>query len=222
MNSKSLGRIVRVVAVATLAISVGFIAHAQSQTSQHPATVVSIPHHLGGAINDYTPLNDSATPTGPYEMRGHWSLDLKDGFSKADFSLFMNMELSDYWLIHSNTDPVKPDTRNPHTHHIILNDATVTFSPTTCPADSPATTARFAIKGTAKFITGNGSPGPFEKNGPSTLTVCVTGGTDVTYSNITMTITGPATSHFGTQAIHGVVRFTHKNDNDRDYDHHER
>ena len=52
---------------------------------------------------------------------------------------------------------------------------------------------------------------PFETNPPSsTLQVCVTGGLDVpfsvTNSNITLVFAGPATSHFGTQAIHGVVR----------------
>ena len=43
----------------------------------------STPEHFKGTISDYTPLNSAVSPTGPYEMRGHWSLDLKrDG--KAD------------------------------------------------------------------------------------------------------------------------------------------
>jgi hypothetical protein len=170
----------------------------------------STPEHFKGTLSDYTPLNSTAKPTGPYEMRGHWSLDLKrDG--KADFSAFMTMELSDYWLWFSNSDPSDPNVRTAHTHHIVMTDAKVVHEPTTgCPADAPATTPRFMLTGPANFITGNGSPGPFEKLGPTTLVVCVTGGSDVTYSNITLVMTGPATGHFGTQPIHGVVRFTHK------------
>jgi hypothetical protein len=73
--------------------------------------------------------------------------------------------------------------------------------------DAPTTTARFAVNGMADFITGNGNSAPFEKSGPTTLQVCVTGGSDVAYSNVTVVMTGPATGHFGTQPIHGVVRF---------------
>jgi hypothetical protein len=44
----------------------------------------------------------------------------------------------------------------------------------------------------------------------STLQVCVTGGDEVPYSvtnsNITLVFGGPAATHFGPQAIHGVVR----------------
>jgi hypothetical protein len=172
----------------------------------------STPEHFKGTLSDFTPLNSTANPTGPYEMRGHWSLDLKrDG--KADFSAFMTMELSDYWLWFSNSNPSDPTVRGAHTHHIVMTDAKVVKEPATgCPADAPPTTPRFMVSGPASFITGNGSPGPFEKNGPTTLVVCVTGGSDVTYSNITLVMTGPATGHFGTQPIHGVVRFTHKDD----------
>ena len=50
---------------------------------------------------------------------------------------------------------------------------------------------------------GNGGPAPF--GNPSPFTVCVLGGGSVKYSNITVTIGTPASNHFGTQAIHGVV-----------------
>jgi hypothetical protein len=172
------------------------------------------PEHFRGILSDYTPLNSGANPTGPYEMRGHWSLDLKRN-GKADFSAFMTMELSDYWLWFSNSDPSNPSIRGAHTHHITLTDATVTHEPTGCPTDSPANTARFMITGTANFITGNGNPGPFEAKGPTSLQVCVTGGSDVTYSNMTMVLTGPATGHFGVQPIHGVVRFLPKDEADK-------
>jgi hypothetical protein len=207
MNGKRLWSIARIFAALTLAVSSGSLAW--------PPT----PEHFRGTISDYTPLNSTANPTGPYEMRGHWSLDLKrDG--KADFTAFMTMELSDYWLWFSNSDPSNPVIRGAHTHHIAMTDATVTYGATGCPADSPATTTRFMVSGPATFITGNGNPGPFEAKGPTTLHVCVTGGSDVTYSNMTMVLTGPATGHFGTQAIHGVVRFLHKDDDDKHDDRH--
>jgi hypothetical protein len=52
-------------------------------------------------------------------------------------------------------------------------------------------------------VTGNGGPAKF--GNPSQLTICVLGGTDVAFSNITLTFGLPASAHFGEQAIHGVV-----------------
>lgn len=47
---------------------------------------------------------------------------------------------------------------------------------------------------------------PFHLNGPSTLWICIAGGDQVSFANLAMTFTdGPATSHFGTFPIHGVV-----------------
>jgi hypothetical protein len=75
----------------------------------------------------------------------------------------------------------------------------------------PATVMGFQLNGTVSLLTGNGSIAPFETNPPSsTLQVCVTGGSEIPYSvpnsNITLVFGGPATTHFGPQAIHGVVR----------------
>ena len=52
---------------------------------------------------------------------------------------------------------------------------------------------------------GNGGPASFEAKGASTMQVCITGGSEVEFSNLTLVYTGPATGHFGPQAIHGVV-----------------
>lgn len=175
------------------------------------------PERLSGILSDYTPLNASANPTGPWEMRGQWSLKIKRD-STADFSAFMDMELSDYWLFHSNSDAGNPTIRSPHTHHITMTNATVTYNPVGCPVEGPANTARLEVSGTANFITGNGNPAPFEAAGPSTLQVCITGGSDVEHANMTLVFTGPATGHFGTQAVHGVVRFTRKEVGHRDSD----
>ena len=69
-------------------------------------------------------------------------------------------------------------------------------------------------------VTGNGNPAPFEAKGPSTLQVCVTGGAEVEFSNVTLAFASmsPASGHFGSQAIHGVVRVPRKPD-ERDRDH---
>jgi hypothetical protein len=101
---------------------------------------------------------------------------------------------------------------NPHTHHIKLTNVRITYDITNCPTyQPPATTTGFQLNGTVSLITGNGSIAPFETDPPSsTLQVCVTGGTATEFSiensNITLVFGGPAITHFGLQAIHGVVR----------------
>jgi hypothetical protein len=64
---------------------------------------------------------------------------------------------------------------------------------------------------TVSLLTGNGSNAPFETSTPSSsLQVCISGGDEIPYSvtnsNITLVFSGPAATHFGSQAIHGVVR----------------
>ncbi|HEX4322363.1 MAG TPA: hypothetical protein VHZ52_15735 [Acidobacteriaceae bacterium] len=170
------------------------------------------PIHFTGLINDYTP---STVKGGPYEMHGQWTMDIyldrrvESGFV-ADFSADMTM--SDYGTTNGLPDATKGG-QSPHTHHIKLTNKTVTTNMDGCPTFSPATLTGFQINGTVSLITGNGSKAPFENpDGPpaSTLQVCITGGDPVQYSvtnsNISLVFGGPATSHFGTQAIHGVVR----------------
>jgi hypothetical protein len=87
-----------------------------------------------------------------------------------------------------------------------MNNATLSYDTSACPANKPASTgAGVMVTGTAT-TSANGSPAPFESMGSSTLQVCIIGGSDIEYSNVTLVYTGPATGHFGTQAIHGVVR----------------
>ncbi len=77
--------------------------------------------------------------------------------------------------------------------------------------DAPVSpiTGGFSLTGPVN-VTLNGGPTPFASMcttaAPCTLTVAVSGGTLVTYSNLTMTFAGAPTGHFGSQAIHGVVR----------------
>jgi hypothetical protein len=142
---------------------------------------------LSGTINAYSP---QTTTTGPYEVRGHWSIVLHPDSNTADFHAALNMELSDGWVITMNSGNFDPGARGAHTHHISMTSHPVTW-----------TTNGFQINGTAT-ITLNGSPAPVS---PSPLQIVVTGGTTVKYSNITLTFGVPGSNHFGTEALPGVV-----------------
>lgn len=175
-----------------MTVVLGVVAIASGALAQDaPAT-------LGGLINDYTP---ETGVSGPWEMRGAWSFALIGHSGKANFSAVLNMTHSDYWIV-LNPSAVDDDTstgRHPHTHHIDLNNVTVT----------QLATGGFEVSGPV-VVSADGSPAPFMSScspaTPCTLTVDVTGGTSVKLSNITLTFGGPPTTHFGTQAIHGVAR----------------
>jgi hypothetical protein len=188
-----------------LVLALGTSAAAQGRSGEH----------FRGIINDFTPAHAKGNPTGPWEIHGVWRLDLNSDDSRADFSAALTMENSDYWLLINHNPPADPDspsTRTPHTHHITMRDAQVTSDPSSvasgCPTASykPPTTTGFMITGYAS-ITGNGGHPPFAPQGqPSPLTVCVTGGTQVEFSNVTLVFGKPASGHFGSQAINGAVR----------------
>jgi hypothetical protein len=165
--------------------------------------------HFTGLINDYSPSSTSVKGS-PWEMHGQWSMDLHPEWGTADF--LADMTMSGFGTTSSGAvDPTHPLV-NPHTHHIRLTNAKITWDMTGCPTYMPpATTTGFQLNGTVSLLTGNGSIAPFETDPPSsTLQVCVTGGNEVQYSlpnsNITLVFGGPATTHFGPQALHGVVR----------------
>jgi hypothetical protein len=149
------------------------------------------PAHFSGLINDYVPATVSG---GPWEVRGKWSLDLQEnrGTATATFSAALTMET--------------PGGSNSHTHHISMRGATVTPGSSGCPSYSPAPpTDGFMISGPAT-VTANGVQAPFAPDGQtSQLTVCVLGGSQVEFANLTLALQAPASGHFGTQAIHGVV-----------------
>lgn len=159
--------------------------------------------HFAGVINDYTPASPNISGS-PYEMHGQWTVDIHDWYF-ADF--YADITMSDYGSTNGALDATKGG-QNAHTHHIRLTHQKVIWDMAGCPTFSPATTMGFQFFGTVSLITGNGGKPPFDQTTPpsSTLTVCVTGGTEVPYSNMTMVFGAPATNHFGTQAIHGVVR----------------
>jgi len=211
MENKTLTWALRLIAVAALALTAS--AQAQAPT----------PDHFSGIINDYTPATGVS---GPWELHGTWSLKLKGESGKADFSAILNMEHDDYWVLANPTTPPatptvdNPGARSPHTHRIIMTDALVSSDTSACPVDSPATTARFVVTGPAD-IAANGTSAPFQTKGGvttlSTLQVCVSGGTEVTFSNVTLMFASksPATTHFGSLPIHGAVRRTHEHDSDK-------
>ena len=167
------------------------------------------PAHFSGLINDYSPLATTVKGS-PWEMHGQWSMDLYPEWETANFSADMTM--SGFGMTTAGAvDPTKPLV-NPHTHHIKLTHVSIIWNITGCPTyATPLVTTGFQLKGTVSLLTGNGSIAPFETDPPSsTLQVCVTGGNytpfSIQNSNITLVFGGPATTHFGPQAIHGVVR----------------
>jgi hypothetical protein len=159
---------------------------------------------FSGSIRDYTPASISG---GPWEIGGQWTLTIQRSAGTADFSADLTMETSDYGITGATqVDPNNPSTRTPHTHHISMTGATVSYDTSVCPANSPATTGTSGVVVTSPATTAaNGSPAPFESKGASTIQICVTGGSEVDFSNMTLVYTGPATTHFGSQPIHGVI-----------------
>jgi hypothetical protein len=207
MKSKTLWWAVRILAVLVLGAGTSALAQA-------PAPV-----HLRGIINDYTAAHDTkGNLTGPWEMHGTWSLELNHRSSTGDFCAALTMEHSDFAISQGIVYADDPVTRSAHTHHITMRNAMLSYDTSGCPAEpagNPPTTGRFVLNGYAD-ITGNGSPAPCSKGGTilSPLQVCITGGTDVQFSNITLVLGAPVTGHFGTQAIHGVVREPKRSEQD--------
>ena len=203
MKSKTLTSAVRVVSLLLLVSATCALAQNGNLAESRK------PVHFSGLFNDYVPLS-AAISGSPYEMHGQWSMDVHPEWGTADFAADMTM--SGYGKTAAGAvDPTQPLV-NPHTHHIRLTNAKITWDMTGCPAYlPPATLMGFQLNGTVSLLTGNGSIAPFETNPPeSTLQVCVTGGNEVRYSvtdsNITLVFGGPATTHFGPQPLHGVVR----------------
>ena len=169
-----------------------------------------IPHppaHFVGLVNDFTP---SSVKGGPYVMSAKWTLNIRPTFNGdvAEFSADMNMETSDHGIDEGIVDPTNTVTRGAHTHNITLTSTNIVYNSNLCPANPPgtpaATGANIMVTGNVS-VTGNGTPAPFEATGPSTLQICITGGSQVPLSNLTLVFVGPATGHFGTQPIRGVV-----------------
>ena len=170
-------RITWLAAVSVFALATGLVGRAEQEVRT-----------FEGLINDHTTVG-----AGSWEIHGVWSLHVKGDSGKADFDAAMTMERSDYWLLTTpGVNLESTATRNPHTHHIGVVDGVVTVTPNGFRVSGPATVA------------GNGAPPPFGND--SSLTIDITGDGLVPYSNIKLTFSGNAASHFGTQPLAGVVR----------------
>ncbi len=148
------------------------------------------PTHFSGVFNDYTP----ASTSGPWEVRGQWSLFLVGTSGTANFDAALTMGRSDIGVMQNGGgDLNNPAGRAAHTHHISVINGTVTPLPN-----------GFRVTGTST-VTGNGNyPPPF--GGNSTVQIDVIGGNTVAASNIKLSFIGDAANHFGSQPVNGVVR----------------
>ena len=142
-------------------------------------TLVSVPVRAAGTdkfegtINDYT---DAASAVGAWHLTGKWSVHLKGTSGKADFTASIAM--------------IRPGSgASPHTHHVLLENGTVT-----------QTATGWTIAG-EPLVTSNGATA----FAGSTVTVEVTGGGAVLPSNVRFAFGGAAVAHFTASPIDGVV-----------------
>jgi len=129
-----------------------------------------------GLIHHYTEDLDG---NGPWQIVGEWSLTLNPANGTVDLLAIFSMARSE-----------NPN-RSPHTHHISM------------PGGQVAAIANgFRISGTA-VIANNGNVAPFSN---SPVSVDITGGNSVGFSNVNVTFGGAAAAHFGAEPVRGVVR----------------
>lgn len=168
------------VAIAFVALAASSLAQAQEHQQLK----------LRGVLNDFTP----ASVSGPWEVRGDWSLQVNFDSGKAQFSAALTMERSDQGVImNGGGDFTTPAGRHAHVHHIMLENAEIT----------PLANG-FRVTGTAT-VAGNGNnPPDFAPQSP--IQVDITGGALVPYSNMKLSFEGPAATHFGSRPFNGVVR----------------
>lgn len=164
------------VGLAVVALSIGVVAQSGTGTTS-----------LEGSINDFTPTLGSS---GPWHVAGNWSLKLKGQSGKVDFAAALGMVRSDLWVLNTAADADNPAARAPHTHHVQVTDADVT----------PISNG-FRISGTAR-ITSNGALAGFSG---SQVEIEITGSGDLPFANVKLTFLGAAATHFGAQALEGVV-----------------
>ena len=128
-------------------------------------------------VGTVSDYTDAANAAGPWNITGDWSAELRGRSGRVDFIVSLAM-------VRSTTGA------SSHTHHIALLDATVT-----------RIANGYLISGDA-VITTSGGLAAFSG---SPLTVDITGGNAVEFSNVRLTFGGAAVGHFGDQPIEGVV-----------------
>ena len=131
--------------------------------------------HYSGVVNDYTANFDGV---GAWHITGEWTMSVKGDSGKGDFTVGLTMARA----------AVEP--RSFHTHHVTLADGAVTALP-----NGYRITGTAAMAGNGGFAGFTGSP----------VSVDITGGNAVPFSNIAITFGGGAVAHFGSGTIKGVV-----------------
>lgn len=126
---------------------------------------------------------------GPWQVNGTWTARIATGTGKAEFVAAILGVRSDLWILQTGENPAT-SLRSPHTHHIALVDATVTYL-----------SNGIRLTGTA-IITSEGNAAPFSG---SPIVVEITGGDTVQFSNMRLVFQGASVGHFGSQAYDGVV-----------------
>ncbi len=171
------------------------------------------PAHYSGLLDDSTPYLPSTIKGSPYEMHGHWSLQIREG-GKRRHVLGSHEHggprtSGSCW---ASRQPTIQRAEAHHTHHISMSDGVITSDwQTRCPTFSPVVENGFVITGTATLVTGNGGPRALRKPivaddlRAGRTKAAAKGGPYVEYSNITLTFGTPASNHFGTYPIHGVI-----------------
>lgn len=129
---------------------------------------------LQGLINDYT---DTANLAGPWHISGSWVAKIVGRSGKGEFAASLGM-------LRLGTGG------SPHSHHVIVQDATVT-----------ATATGWILTGSAT-ITSNGDEAAMTG---SSVTVEFIGGAAVLPATVKLTFHDAAAGHFGADPVDGIV-----------------
>ena len=148
-----------------------------------------------GTIGDYTLASTPLSVGGPWKVQGEWQMHVNWRSLKARFTAELTMVRSDDGaMAHGGLDSAL--ARSAHTHHIKLVNGTVIPS-----------SNGFEVTGTAT-LTANGKtpPNPPFSSAEVPVTIAITGGDLVKFSNMQLTLGGDAVAHFGSKPLQGVVR----------------
>lgn len=149
-----------------------------------------------GTIADYTLANTPASVGGPWRVSGEWRLHVNWRSLKAGFSAQLTMVRSDEGAMeHGGLDSAA--ARNAHTHHIRLINGTV----------MALSNGSFEVSGTATLsANGKTPPNPPFSSASVPITIKITGGDLVPFSNMQLSLGGDAVGHFGDKPLLGVVK----------------
>ena len=141
------------------------------------------PKELSGTIHDYLVTNGER-----WHVSGEWFLQVKGDKSTGDFSaMFIGVP--------RDKPPLFPNS-GPHTHFVSIVDGQVAVT------EDENGRLILTISG-AGIFTGNGNLQSAYSG--SHVEVTITGGNTIRYSNFGMTISAPASEHYGDETFHGVV-----------------